>query len=94
MVLHLVWRKAKDCLLRMANYYLLMDRLNDRMDRTEIFLHPVNKAQVPDYFDVITEPMCWLFIDDKLEKNGYLHVEDFIVSVGMNVKTRNWANQE
>ena len=49
------------------------------MDRGEIFLHPVNQAEVPDYFDVITKPMCWLFIDEKLEKNEYLNVTDFKV---------------
>lgn len=49
------------------------------MDRNEFFLHPVNKAEVPDYFTVITEPMCWLLIDEKLERNAYLTVEDFKV---------------
>lgn len=44
-----------------------------------MFLHPVNKAEVPDYFDVITEPMCWLFIDEKLEKNEYRNIADFKV---------------
>ena len=49
------------------------------MDRGELFLHPVNRAEVPDYFDVVTKPMCWLFIDEKLEKNEYLHIKDFQV---------------
>lgn len=51
------------------------------MDRGELFLHPVNKAEVPDYFNVIKEPMCWLFIDEKLEKNEYLRVAAFKVIV-------------
>jgi NuA3 HAT complex component NTO1 len=51
----------------------------NRMDREELFLHPVNKTEVPDYFEVVKEPMCWLFIDEKLEKNDYLEVGDFKV---------------
>jgi NuA3 HAT complex component NTO1 len=51
------------------------------MDKNSLFLHPVSKLEVPDYFDVIKEPMCWSFIDDKLEKNAYKRVEDFTVSL-------------
>ncbi|OCF39768.1 hypothetical protein I317_06430 [Kwoniella heveanensis CBS 569] len=47
------------------------------MDRQELFLNPVSRIEVPDYFDVIKEPMCWLYIDEKLEKNAYLDVADF-----------------
>ena len=50
------------------------------MDKNSLFLHPVSRHEVPDYFDVIKEPMCWSFIDDKLEKNAYKRVEDFTVS--------------
>lgn len=50
------------------------------MDRQDLFLHPVNPSEVPDYFTVIKEPMCWSFIDDKLETNQYSNVEDFVVS--------------
>ena len=51
------------------------------MDKNSLFLHPVSRHEVPDYFDVIKEPMCWSFIDDKLEKNAYKRVEDFTVSL-------------
>lgn len=51
------------------------------MDRTELFLHPVNRVEVPDYFEIIKEPMCWLYIDEKLEKNGYRNIADFQVSL-------------
>ena len=50
------------------------------MDRQELFLHPVNKAEVPDYFEVVKQPMCWLFIDDKIEKNSYQNLEEFKAS--------------
>ena len=50
------------------------------MDRQELFLHPINRIDVPDYYEVVKEPMCWLFIDDKIEKNHYLNVDEFKVS--------------
>lgn len=50
-----------------------------RMDRTELFLNPVLRSEVPDYFDVIKEPMCWLYIDEKLEKRSYRNTADFKV---------------
>ena len=49
------------------------------MDRGELFLYPVNKAEVPDYFEVVRQPMCWLWIDEKLEKNEYLNIAAFKV---------------
>ncbi|WVQ81240.1 hypothetical protein IAT38_003362 [Cryptococcus sp. DSM 104549] len=47
------------------------------LDRRELFLNPVTKADAPDYFNVIKEPMCWLYIDEKLEKSAYIDVSDF-----------------
>ena len=53
--------------------------LTSRMDRGDLFLKPVNIAEVPDYLNVVSEPMCWLDIDDKLEQNTYLNVDEFRV---------------
>jgi NuA3 HAT complex component NTO1 len=50
------------------------------MDRNELFLNPVNRFEVPDYFQVIKEPMSWMQMDDKLEKTLYRTTEDFKVS--------------
>lgn len=50
-----------------------------RMDKGELFMHPVNRAQVPDYYDVIKSPMSWLQIEEKLDKNAYREVGDFKV---------------
>lgn len=49
------------------------------MDKTELFLNPVTRADAPDYFDVIKEPMCWLAIDEKLEKHVYRNTAEFKV---------------
>lgn len=49
------------------------------MDRSELFLHPVSKEEVPDYYDVIKEPMTWTQIEEKLDKMMYLTTEAFKV---------------
>ncbi len=43
-------------------------------------MNPVNKAEVPDYFDVVKEPMCWTYIDEKLEKMDYGNLAEFKVN--------------
>jgi hypothetical protein len=53
---------------------------NNRMDRSELFLNPVSRVDVPDYFDVIKEPMSWSEIDAKLEGHLYETADDFAVS--------------
>lgn len=50
------------------------------MDRTDVFKVPVNRTEVPDYYDVITEPMCWTWIDERIEQNEYRTVGAFKVS--------------
>ncbi|WVN87938.1 uncharacterized protein L203_103135 [Cryptococcus depauperatus CBS 7841] len=47
------------------------------LDRRELFLNPVTETEAPHYFDIIKEPMCWLYIDEKLEKNVYIDVAEF-----------------
>lgn len=49
------------------------------MDRQELFLNYVNRAEVPDYYQVIKEPMCWMAIDEKIERNEYRQVGEFKV---------------
>lgn len=50
------------------------------MDRNDLFLNPVTVEDAPDYFDVIKEPMCWSSIEAKLDKFGYLNIDEFRVS--------------
>ncbi|WVQ75536.1 hypothetical protein IAR50_005163 [Cryptococcus sp. DSM 104548] len=47
------------------------------LDRRELFLNPVTEAEAPEYFNIIKEPRCWLYIDDKLERNLYIDVAEF-----------------
>ncbi|ODN95838.1 hypothetical protein L198_04456 [Cryptococcus wingfieldii CBS 7118] len=51
------------------------------LDRRELFLNPVTEIEAPDYFKIIKEPRCWLYIDDKLERNLYIDVAEFKANV-------------
>ncbi|SMN22381.1 similar to Saccharomyces cerevisiae YGR252W GCN5 Acetyltransferase, modifies N-terminal lysines on histones H2B and H3 [Maudiozyma saulgeensis] len=42
------------------------------------FLQPVNREEVPDYYEFIKEPMDLSTMEIKLEKNRYEKMEDFI----------------
>lgn len=46
-------------------------------DKSDYFLSPVSKVDVPDYYDVIKRPMCWSVIDRKLTEHQYLDLQDF-----------------
>lgn len=50
------------------------------MDREEVFVHPVDTSEVPDYLDVVKEPMCFAAMEDKLDRIAYTSVEEFKVS--------------
>ena len=51
------------------------------MDRQDLFLHFVSRVEVPDYYEVIKEPMCWTLIDERIEQNEYRRIEDFKVDL-------------
>ena len=48
-------------------------------DRQNYFRSPVSKTEVPDYYDVIKNPMCWETIDQKLDRHEYLDLTQFKV---------------
>jgi hypothetical protein len=50
-----------------------------RFDRQGFFKNPISKSQVPDYFDVIQQPMWWGAIDEKLDRHEYWDVDAFKV---------------
>lgn len=45
------------------------------------FLEPVNKDDVPDYYDMISDPIDIKSIEKKLQNNYYLNKESFIKDV-------------
>lgn len=48
-------------------------------DRQGYFKSPVNKHEVPDYYDIVKEPMCWDTIDQRLDSHEYLDLAQFKV---------------
>lgn len=52
----------------------------DRLDPRQLFLKPVSKADVPDYFDIVKHPMDWEAMEAKLDRNAYMNPDDFEVS--------------
>lgn len=47
------------------------------IDRSSLFLNPVSPQLVPDYYDVIKQPMDWTTISNKLDTYKYLNVQEF-----------------
>ncbi|KAJ9106350.1 hypothetical protein QFC21_001496 [Naganishia friedmannii] len=50
------------------------------MDRSELFMHPVSRIEVPDYYDTIKHPMHWKAIERKLAEHTYITVAEFLAS--------------
>ncbi|KAH9987165.1 PHD-zinc-finger like domain-containing protein [Russula compacta] len=50
-------------------------------DRQGFFKNPISKSHVPDYFDVIQQPMWWGAIDEKLDRHEYWDVDAFKADV-------------
>ncbi|CAL1713966.1 unnamed protein product [Somion occarium] len=46
-------------------------------DRHGYFRNPVSKIDVPDYYDVIKRPMCWHWIEQKIDGHEYWDLQDF-----------------
>jgi len=57
------------------------ERFGNSADRNDYFKNPVNKNEVPDYFDIVLNPMCWSMIEDRLDKHEYWDVQTFKVSL-------------
>ncbi|KAF8141451.1 hypothetical protein EV363DRAFT_1308129 [Boletus edulis] len=47
------------------------------LDRNGLFKHPVSKTAVPDYYEVVKNPMTWDTIDAKLDRHEYWDYETF-----------------
>ncbi|KAF5369076.1 hypothetical protein D9758_003051 [Tetrapyrgos nigripes] len=47
------------------------------LDRNNYFREPVNKVEVPDYYDVVKHPMCWTTMDEKLGGHEYWSIREF-----------------
>ncbi|KAJ7281986.1 bromodomain and PHD finger-containing protein 3, partial [Mycena rebaudengoi] len=47
------------------------------MDRNDYFKNPVSKKDVPDYFDIVQNPMSWSNIESKLDNHEYWDIQAF-----------------
>ncbi|KAH9046032.1 PHD-zinc-finger like domain-containing protein [Lactarius hengduanensis] len=52
-------------------------------DRQGFFKNPISKSQVPDYFDIIQQPMWWGAIDEKLDRHEYWDIDTFRADVNL-----------
>ncbi|KZV65045.1 hypothetical protein PENSPDRAFT_756837 [Peniophora sp. CONT] len=59
-----------------AHMRLVFERIRSH-DKQDVFKHPVNKNEVPGYYEVIKRPMCWGWIEARLEGFEYWDLEDF-----------------
>lgn len=51
------------------------------LDKEDIFLHPVDKNEVADYYEVIKEPICFSDIEEKIDNVKYRYVAEFKVNL-------------
>ncbi|KAJ7156890.1 bromodomain and PHD finger-containing protein 3 [Mycena crocata] len=47
------------------------------VDRQDYFKNPVSKKDVPDYFDIVQNPMSWSNIESKLDNYQYWDIQSF-----------------
>ncbi|KAI9464663.1 PHD-zinc-finger like domain-containing protein [Boletus coccyginus] len=52
------------------------------LDRNGLFKHPVSRTEVPDYYEVVKNPMTWDAIDVKLDRHEYWDFESFKAKLG------------
>lgn len=52
-------------------------------DRQGFFKNTISKSQVPDYFDIIQQPMWWGAIDEKLDRHEYWDIDTFRADVNL-----------
>jgi histone acetyltransferase len=78
------WSPSMDELSRQPrhgpNFNQLLHLLNDMSNHTSAwpFAQPVNKDEVPDYYEVIKEPMDLATMEERLQNDLYPKPEDFI----------------
>ena len=56
---------------------ILIFNYNFSLDTNGVFSEPVSSKEVPDYYNIIKNPMDWSKINNKIEKRMYKSVESF-----------------
>ncbi|CAK3733368.1 Histone acetyltransferase GCN5 [Lecanosticta acicola] len=94
------WSPEMDALARQPrrnpSHSLLLSLLSQLQNSSSAwpFLQPVNGDEVHDYYDVIKEPMDLSLMENKLEKDKYESVEDFVKDVLLIVRNCKRYNAE
>ncbi|SPO31613.1 related to Peregrin (Bromodomain and PHD finger-containing protein 1) [Ustilago trichophora] len=67
----------------------------EAVDRYGFFARPVSKVDVPDYYDIVKEPMDWTAIKDKIANKIYENVQEMrqdVLKIASNAMTYNKAD--
>ncbi|KAJ9475943.1 NuA3 HAT complex component NTO1 [Pseudozyma hubeiensis] len=67
----------------------------EAVDRYGFFAQPVSKIDVPDYYDIVKEPMDWAAIKDKIATKTYESVDEMrqdVLKIATNAMTYNKAD--
>ncbi|CDU24278.1 related to Peregrin (Bromodomain and PHD finger-containing protein 1) [Sporisorium scitamineum] len=67
----------------------------EAVDKYGFFAQPVSKIDVPDYYDIVKEPMDWATIKDKIVNKTYDSVEEMrqdVLKIATNAMTYNKAD--
>ncbi|KAJ9203045.1 hypothetical protein DTO164E3_1513 [Paecilomyces variotii] len=67
------WRAMMDVVMAIYNY-----REEDGHDPSRLFQRSVNKRNVPDYYDIIKEPMALSILKQKINKREYKNFREFV----------------
>ncbi|KAH7106704.1 PHD-zinc-finger like domain-containing protein [Auriculariales sp. MPI-PUGE-AT-0066] len=73
----------KDLLLpHLAGFRAVLAKFED-MDRSDFFKYPISSQDLPDYFDIITTPMCWKVIGEKIDNLEYWDAQAFAGDINL-----------
>ncbi|KAL2009247.1 hypothetical protein VTN00DRAFT_7441 [Thermoascus crustaceus] len=67
------WKAMMDVVMAIYNY-----REEDGHDPSRLFHRSVNKRNVPDYYDIIKEPMALSILKQKINKREYKNFAEFV----------------
>lgn len=70
-------RDSLDLFVYLAHLLILL-LFSSGHDPSRLFQRSVNKRHVPDYYDIIKEPMALSILKQKINKREYLSFEDFV----------------
>lgn len=63
-------------------------------DRADVFLYPVSREDVPDYYRIIKRPMSWTTVRGKLDRHEYTSIEDFKVRHHHSLRTLRFEREK